>query len=149
MDPKEKFESHVSKQDSGCWFWVGAKSITGYGVCLYDRKTQLAHRVAYKLYRSKDIDPCLLVCHSCQNKHCVAPEHLSLGTREKNNGSDKKRDGTDCGGEKCHFAKLTWDSVRDIRRLVELGEKRNSIADKYKVNLSTISSIIKKKTWKE
>jgi hypothetical protein len=146
---KERFESYVVKEDSGCWRWTGGKAITGYGVFFYNKLTQLAHRVSYKLYHSKEIDPGLLVCHSCTNKHCVAPEHLSLGSRTKNNGPDRRRDGTDCSGSRCHFSKLTWDSVRAIRTAAEAGETRKSIAAKYAVTLSTVSAIIRKKSWKE
>ena len=142
---KERFESHVLKEESGCWRWTGAKAVTGYAVCFYNKLTQLAHRVSYKLYHNNEIAPGLLVCHSCSNKDCVAPAHLTLGTREKNNGPDRKRDGTDCSGSKCHFAKLTWDSVKEIRQLFEAGEKRKSIAVKFAISPSTVSTIVREK----
>ena len=146
---KERFESYVTKEESGCWCWNGAKAITKYGVFFYDGLTQLAHRVSYKLYHNKEIAPGLLVCHSCTRKDCVAPEHLTLGTRQKNNGEDRRRDKMDCSGSKCHFARLTWDSVREIRRLSDAGEKRKDIAVKYAITPSTVSNIVRGKSWKE
>ena len=146
---KERFESYVVKEDSGCWRWTGAKAITGYGVFFYNKLTQLAHKVSYKLYHNNEINPGLLVCHTCTNKDCVAPQHLSLGTRSKNNGPDRKRDGTDCSGNKCHFAKLTAESVGDIRTASHAGVTTKALAEKYAVSKSCIYSILRNKSWKE
>jgi len=146
---KERFESYVVKEDSGCWIWTGAKAITGYGIFFYNKLTQLAHKVSYKLYHNDKIEDGLLVCHSCKNKDCVNPAHLSLGTRSKNNGHDRNRDGTNCSGKKCHFSKLTDSVVRDIRTASHAGETTKALAEKYAVSKSCIYSIRRNKSWKD
>jgi uncharacterized protein YjcR len=85
------------------------------------------------------------VSHSCRNRDCVSPDHLSEKTKSENNGADKKRDGTDNSGTKCHFSKLDWDKVSEIR---SSNLKALQLAIKYNVSVSCISSILRNKTWK-
>jgi uncharacterized protein YjcR len=76
----------------------------------------------------------------------VAPDHLSEKTRSENNGIDKKTHGVDCSGDKCHFSKLDWAKISEIRKS---DQKRKDLAQTYGVSTSCISSIIRNKTWKE
>lgn len=49
-----------------------------------------------------------------------------------------------------HFnAKLTWEDVREIRRLAALGRKRLSLAATYRVTETNIRHILAHRTWKE
>jgi uncharacterized protein YjcR len=86
------------------------------------------------------------VSHSCRNRDCVSPDHLSEKTKSENNGADKKRDGTDNSGTKCHFSKLDWDKVSEIRTS---NLKIKDLSKTYGVSNSCISSILRGKTWKE
>jgi hypothetical protein len=74
---KEYFESHVHKDDCGCHLWTAAKNNVGYGFFRYHGKMQLAHRVLMKL-QGIDIEG-KMVYHTCDNYHCVNPDHLKIG----------------------------------------------------------------------
>jgi hypothetical protein len=139
-----RFLTYVDKKPDGCWWWKGGKDIKEYGIFWYKGKTQFAHRVSLLLHNKvKHLNPKLQVLHSCRSKQCVNPEHLSEGTREQNS-ADKVRDGTDLRGSKCHFSKLTWEKVSEIRKSTKTVKQ---LAEEHDVSDSAIRAIIKGKTW--
>jgi len=135
-----------------CWRWGGANKGNGYGSFVFQGKTWPAHRVSYALFVGnppKGLD----VCHSCDNRECVNPDHLFLGTRADNMADCKAKGRTATGaalgdrsGENGPAAKLTWENVRAIRSS-ELSSKE--LASQYCVDVTNIRLIRKGKTWKE
>lgn len=82
---EDRFWEKVARSD-GCWEWLGPKT-RGYGTfhVLRDgvRRTVKAHRFAYELVKEQ-IPAGLEILHSCDNRGCVNPSHLSVGTRSDN-----------------------------------------------------------------
>lgn len=137
----------------GCWLWTGAIRDTGYGAVRFNGKTARSHRVAYVL-SGGTIPDGLDLCHRCDVRHCVNPDHLFPGTR-----TDNMRDASEKGrcvlppiemrqGEANVNAKLNPDKVRAIRAAVAVGEKRKLLAARFGVSECVISEVVTRRTWK-
>jgi hypothetical protein len=78
-----RLEASFTRQESGCWLWIGAKGAGGYGAFFWDNKKWTAHRFTYAVFMG-GIPFGMVVDHLCQNKACVNPAHLEPVTQGEN-----------------------------------------------------------------
>jgi hypothetical protein len=145
---REKFLAKVCPDAaSGCWMWRGLVRPDGYGATRFEGREQGAHRVAWQLFRG-EIAKGIVVCHKCDVRACVNPEHLFLGTAAEN-VKDMTEKGRSPRGEKHGSARLTAEQVSRIKTM--LAEDRlymSEIAREFGVSQTTIGAIKRGKTWK-
>lgn len=130
---------------TGCWDWEGNLHRQGYGVIRSNRVHHLAHRASYTVFKG-DIPKDMFVCHKCDNRRCVNPDHLFLGTVQDNQRDMAEKDRSTYG-EKSPSAKLTEADVACILSLKNSGRTQKQIADLFGVSRPLISLIFNGKVW--
>lgn len=143
-------QAHVVNAN-GCWIWQKSKTRNGYGkIGLGGGKTTASHRVAYMAFQGTIPDG-LDVCHTCDVRACINPDHLFLGTRAENI-QDAARKGRlsrqhQVKGELHPSAKLTEDAVRTIRNRLAAGETSAALAKEFGVSYGLIGHVKCRRNW--
>lgn len=150
-----RFLSRVNKISiNGCWDWTGALFSDGYGGFWDTTKTRKAHRWSWEYHNRKIIPSGMLVLHICDNRKCVNPDHLWVGTHDDNMKDMSKkgrasRKGIPRYGEDNPNSKLTNEQIQEI--LVKWNgrlESQRSMARRMGVHYDTINRIIMGTSWK-
>lgn len=168
-----KFWSKVEKgQPDECWKWLDFPYPNGYGRMRTDDSIpMLAHRLSF-LINFGYITKGLCVCHRCDNRICVNPAHLFLGTNQENS-MDRHLKGRDAKGEQItknrnhasglrhgrytkpektirgsrhHKAKIDEAQVVEIR-LSSLSQRK--LAKIYGITQPVIGKIKRRELWKQ
>lgn len=142
-----RFDSKYTRND-GCWEWIGLKYPAGYGYfCLYvsgKKYGMRSNRYAWMRHRGPILTG-LLVLHSCDNRSCVNPDHLWLGTNDENM-ADMVRKKRQMHGERHHKCRLTLQQVREIRALDgQLSQAK--IGAIYGIRQSHVHRILRGLSW--
>ena len=138
---------------TGCLEWTGFKSRDGYGILQTSGKLIKAHRVADCNANGKNLEDItgLVVRHKCDNRKCLNPDHLEIGT-SADNTRDRHMRNRDARGSKNGNSKLTEDQVLDIRSVYRGHCRKNGaipLAKKYGVSPSLIGMIARNEIWKK
>lgn len=122
---EQRFWEKVDKNGpNGCWEWTAQITPFGYGHIQIDGRAIRAHRYSAELHGSDITDK--IVCHKCDNRRCVNPEHLFVGTQKENMADMDSKGRRNPPIAQPKFRKLTDDDVHAIRaselNSVELGK---------------------------
>ncbi len=137
----------VEKTD-GCWLWRGWKHSSSYGFLRDNWKRVAAHRLSYRIANG-DIPEGMFICHHCDVRHCVNPDHLYLGTPASNGHDTSVRNRfPDRKGEAHPGAKLTNQIVRQIRKeYIPRKVTTTALGKKYGVCDVVIGKIVRRELW--
>jgi hypothetical protein len=142
---REFLEKALASQTDECIVWPFALQPTGYAKIGILGKSFYAHRlVCEKVYGPAPTS--YQAAHSCGNKACVNPGHLSWKTSQENH-KDRAAHGTMAYGEDHPEAKLTWEAIRKIR-LNPDNDTQIKLAQEFEVSPSLICRVQKGKIWK-
>lgn len=140
-------------KDGDCWEWRHQINKDGYGLLSQTTKNikWLAHIMSYTLAHRCDRPPKgIFVCHTCDNRKCVNPDHLFLGNIVINT-LDMVEKGRQAKGTMLPQAKLTENAVRTIRALFKTDSEKYykfELARLFNVSFGTINRVIQRKSWK-
>jgi hypothetical protein len=133
----KRFWDRVEKTD-GCWNWTGAVNNTGYGILIVGSRTDGSRRCVMA-HRWVMNQPKCQVLHHCDNRLCVNPDHLYLGTN-----SDNVRDRVDRDRSRGH---LTREDVLEIRSLQGKMLQRE-IAKQFNCSRGHVGDIHRRTKWR-
>lgn len=120
---------------SECIRWGKSLQSAGYGQLRVGKKSLLAHRVAYEK-RHGAIPKGMDVCHSCDNRWCVNPDHLFVGTRMENIKDAQVKGRL--------VQKLDEEDHRWIMKLHHLGDTKTFIGRVFGVHRAAVADAIKR-----
>lgn len=144
----ERFAAkHQPCAQTGCWLWTDAPGKNGYGRLYVNGKVRLAHQLSYELHVGP-IGDGLCVCHRCDVRSCVNPDHLFLGTVAENI-ADMVEKGRHARGSSRRQARLSEADVLNLRARIARGERVRPVreAKAFGVSTSRMSRILRGLAW--
>lgn len=153
---KRRFDSKYRKLDNGCWEWTACIGNTGYGEIRINWKRYYAHRASWLIHNGEIPEGSdyhgMCVLHKCDNRKCVNPDHLFLGTNVENI-ADSMAKNRRKGIPRNRKAPYTQQEIENRRRvksferqairdLYRNGITKTQLTKKYGVSYGTIKIIL-------
>jgi hypothetical protein len=82
-----RLRANSTEAPNGCWIWTKSYRTDGYGQINVNRKPVAAHRAMWLAMHGEWFErkEDKLVCHTCDDRRCINPDHLWIGTASQNN----------------------------------------------------------------
>jgi len=131
-----------------CWRWLASFDRGGYAQ--FDTRKGFEHKAHRAVWKAVFgyIPVGLLVLHHCDNRGCVNPGHLFLGTHQ-DNSDDMTSKGRSAKGEQIGNSRITAACVRKIRRAHGTsGAGYRSVAKQFGVSFALVRDIVKGRIWR-
>lgn len=135
-NPISRLLRRITVEESGCWTCSYKLNAYGYATVKVYGKTVTAHRLMFEAAKGS-ITSGLLVRHSCDNRRCVNPKHLVLGTDATNM--------KDAAVKNRMAHKLDLPDISEIRRLNIEGFSQVDLGKMFGLHQGTVSKIINRK----
>lgn len=130
-----------------CWEWIAGYR-NDYGSFSHNQTMKAAHRFIWEITNG-EIPDGLCVLHSCDNRKCVRPDHLFLGTRQDNMDDMKlKNRERHPVGEDHPSHKLTTKQIIEIRQRHKSGLSYRALGREYNINKKHVKDIVTREIWK-
>jgi hypothetical protein len=125
---------------NNCWVWLGKRSSNGYGLFYMNGSDKRAHRLAYQ-FRFGEIPEGKLICHKCDNRLCINPDHLFAGSAKDNMDDmiSKGRQFHPKGVLSYHYGKSLSADHKEKLRNINIGRKMTDEA-KLKMRIAKLGT---------
>lgn len=130
--------------ESGCWIWIGYLSSRGYGFVYHTPKPELlAHRASWHVHNGPVPDG-MRVCHRCDIRCCVNPDHLFLGT-----DADNMRD-RDIKDRVAHGVRSAQHRLKpaDVYLIRASADRSSDLARQFGVTPQAIGAVRSRRSWR-
>lgn len=145
-DAADRFWAKVAKKSNAeCWEWTACILGGGYGQFVYRGKRYYAHRVSAAL-AGLAINGAL-VMHTCDNRRCVNPRHMRVGTHAENM-ADMTAKRRQRRGREHWNAKLSESDAVMVRDLVASGVNAREVGRRIGISDTHVRDIARGRFWK-
>lgn len=154
----ERFWRKVDRSEGEdmCWTWMGGLFVAGYGMFYPENKDYPikkysipipAHRYAF-IAANGSIPDGRFVLHRCDNRRCVNPAHLFLGTHDENMADMAQKGRSHRPESRVRFAeKMCAASVKTLRERHQNGVSQRQLAKAFNISRSYVFDIVHRRKW--
>ena len=177
MKRLSEFEAMIdicATNNDQCWHWPGTIDQYGYGIFvnyINGYRERRTHRISYKYHHNlQQIPDNLWVLHTCDERQCINPKHLYLGTRQDNTNdmvtrgrstknrkiapsfinhkhSDRTKQLIFNKAKQRALSKTNINKIKHIKQMIVDGKSNREIASIVQKSTDVIRQIRSNKTW--
>jgi hypothetical protein len=140
---QQRIKSKCQVAANGCWLWTAGARGVGYGAIKVAGKVMDAHRASYQAFIGQ-IPTGMLVMHACDDRRCVNPQHLQLGTYKANH-SDAVQKGRTVPFRTLRTVPLTDEQLAAIFDEYDRGVSERQLCLKHSIPPTTLKRLLRRR----